>query len=126
MAQGHLIAIVDDDAGIRAGLSSLARSAGFAVRLFATAEEFLSDEEGPSADCVVTDVQMPGMSGLELQDLLRKGSPQVPVVVMTAFPTAAIRERALAAGATCFLSKPFDAEAILACLRRAIAGTPEG
>lgn len=118
---GALVAIVDDDDAIRRGLSSLLRSAGYAVRLFASAEDYLIDRASPRPDCVLTDVQMPGMSGLDLQDSLAKSFPETPVLIMTAFPTLAIEERATAAGARSFLSKPFDPGVLLQALQDALA-----
>ncbi|RAK52722.1 response regulator transcription factor [Phenylobacterium deserti] len=115
-----LIAIIDDDAAIRAGLSSLLRSAGCRVRLFPTAEAFLAEEGAVRYDCIITDVQMPGISGLDLQDQLKRSLPALPVIVLTAFPTPAIRQRALAAGAASFLSKPFEARTLLQAVDAAI------
>lgn len=123
--KGALVAVVDDDDAIRRGLSSLLRSAGYRVRLFASAEEYLVDSAGPRPDCVLTDIQMPGMSGLDLQDSLAKTSPAMPVLIMTAFPTIAIEERATASGARSFLSKPFDAGALLQALQDALANGAE-
>lgn len=120
MTAKPLIAIVDDDDAIRTGLSSLLRSAGYAVDLFASAEDFLASLPQGTPRCLVTDIQMPGLSGLDLQARLKADGRSIPVLVMTAFPEAAVRERALAAGAIGFLSKPFDANALLDCLRRAL------
>ncbi|NKE47119.1 response regulator [Roseomonas frigidaquae] len=117
MAGGPIIAVVDDDAAIRTALSRLLRSLDYRVRLFASAEAFLAD--GDEVDCLVTDVQMPGMNGLELQRAVRRSRPELPVIIITAFPEAAIREQAVAAGARHFLSKPFAAETIAQCLREA-------
>jgi FixJ family two-component response regulator len=117
-----LVAIVDDDEAILIGLSSLVRSAGYRVRLYRSAEAFLADAGEPAPDCVLTDVQMPGMNGLELQAELMRGRPALPVIFMTAFPEAAIREKALRGGAREFLHKPFEAETILQVLATAVAG----
>lgn len=113
------IAVVDDDPSIRSALSSLLRSIGYTVGLFDSAEAFLESLKGGSPACLLTDIQMPGMGGLELQASMGKDHPTVPVLVMTAFPDPAVRERALANGATCFLAKPFDADELLSCVRRA-------
>ena len=125
MRRPSLIAIVDDDESIRLGLSSLARSVGYAIALFATAEAFLLALETTVPDCVIADIQMPGMGGLELQRLLKQTHPTLPIVVMTAFPEEAIREKVMSSGAVCFLSKPFDGEAILKCLAEAISRPPD-
>ena len=116
-----LIAIVDDDEAIRLGLSSLARSEGYDVRLFASAEAFLAQVDAIAPDCVITDIQMPGIGGLEMQYILKQSHPALPILVMTAFPEQPIRDKALAAGAICFLSKPFDAETILQFVAAAIS-----
>lgn len=113
------IAVVDDDVSIRNALSSLLRSMGHEVALYDSGEAFLAE---PAAfDCILTDVQMPGMSGLELlEHLIGRGS-RVPVIIITAFPEPAIRQRALQLGARAFFSKPFDAGAMLAAIDEAIA-----
>jgi FixJ family two-component response regulator len=114
----YRIAVVDDDASIRKALSSLLRSMGYAVALFDSGEAFLAAPE--SGDCVITDLQMPGMSGLDLLERLREHGIDTPVIVITAFPEPAVRQRALQLGARAFFSKPFDAGAILAEIEAAI------
>ncbi|MBO9623361.1 MAG: response regulator [Sphingomonas sp.] len=116
------IAIVDDDTAILAGVSSLLRSMGYAVALFESAEALVAALPGPGFDCVITDIQMAGMNGLDLQALLVRRYPALPIIVMTAFPEPALRARAMEAGAICFLSKPFDAEELLRCVTRALQG----
>lgn len=120
MSAAPLIAVVDDDEAIRVGLSSLIRSEGYDVVLFESAEAFLETLPGTSVQCLLTDIQMPGISGLDLQARMRTGRPDIPVLVMTAFPEDAVRQRALSAGAICFLSKPFDAQELLRCIRSAL------
>ncbi|MTH77926.1 response regulator transcription factor [Paracoccus aestuariivivens] len=117
------IAIVDDDDAIRYALSSLLRSEDFSVSLFDSAEAFLQSLANQLPQCLLTDIQLPGLSGLDLQFRMRAEQPLLPVLVMTAFPEDKLRDQALAAGAVCFLRKPFDNCALLGCLRRAIAGT---
>lgn len=119
------VAIVDDDRAIRVGLSSLMRSAGFSVRLFDSGEELLAMGLDSPPACVLTDVQMPGLDGLELQEQLRRRFPELPILIMTAFPTVAIREKAIADGRSAFVPKPFDAEVILAFVERATLGSSE-
>lgn len=121
MSVQPLIAIVDDDEAIRIGLSSLIRSEGYGVALFESAEAFLESLTGAEPQCLLTDIQMPGISGLDLQSRMRAEHPDVPVLIMTAFPEEAVRQRAFALGAVCFLSKPFDARELLQCLRVALA-----
>ena len=116
MNRNVVLAIVDDDEAILSGLSSLVRSVGYKVRLFKSAEEFLDDSQAPPPNCVLTDIQMPGMNGLELQLAIRARNPTLPVIFMTAFPEEAIREKAMRAGAHSFLHKPFDADTILRSL----------
>ncbi|WP_077147439.1 response regulator transcription factor [Sphingopyxis sp. KK2] len=117
-----LIAVVDDDRAIRVALSSLLRSEGFRVTAYASAEDFLQSIATTVPDCLLTDIQMTGMSGLDLQDRLSHDMPQLPVFVMTAFPETQIRDCAIAGGAHCFLKKPFDALDLLKCIRTALAG----
>ena len=115
-----VIAIVDDDEAILTGLSSLVRSAGYRARLYNSAEALINETVSPLPDCVLTDVQMPEMNGLELQVELRRLHPELPVIFMTAFPEAAIEERAMNGGARAFLRKPFEAEHMLRALCEAI------
>ncbi|RZA08523.1 MAG: response regulator [Proteobacteria bacterium] len=119
-----IVAIVDDDAAIRTALSSLIRSMGYGARLFVSAEAFLADCFEDPPGCLLTDIQMPGMNGLDLQRALRQRMPELPVIVITAFPEDAVREQAMAAGALHFLSKPFTADTIARCLRDAV-GSPD-
>jgi FixJ family two-component response regulator len=111
-----LVAIVDDDASVRATTDSLLRSLGYTVHTFASAEEFLQSDRLNDLSCVITDVQMPGMSGVELQDHLRTQGYRVPFIFFTAFPDEKIRAQALASGAICYLTKPFDGDSLIQCL----------
>ncbi len=115
-----LIGIVDDDDALRVATTSLLRSCGFACEDFSSAEAFLDAEDG-RFDAVLTDIQMPGASGVELAETLRIRAPALPVVVMTARNEKHLEESARKAGAFCFLTKPFDAERLLACLTAALA-----
>ena len=118
MANAPLIAVIDDDAGLRRGLASLLRAEGFDVRAFGTADDFLADVSDAVPDCVLTDIQMPGMTGLDLQKHLSLASPGLPVLVMTALPDRSLRDRALAAGAACYLEKPLDETALVTLIRQ--------
>jgi FixJ family two-component response regulator len=120
MTKIALIAIVDDDESIRVSTATLIRSFGFAARGFASAEEFLQSPELGETCCVISDVHMPGIGGLELQIRLASTHRRTPVIFITAFPDPRIRERALAGGAICFLTKPFDGEALIQCVDRAL------
>jgi FixJ family two-component response regulator len=108
-----LIAVVDDDASIRLATDSLLRSRGYAVCTFESAGEFLQSTELNEAACVITDVRMPAMGGIELQAILRARGCTVPFIFITAFPEEAVRTQAMNGGATCFLTKPFDAPTLI-------------
>lgn len=115
-----LIAIVDDDSGVRGSLDSLLRSAGLRGLGFARAEDLLGSTLPERVACVLTDLHMPGMSGLQLQsELTRRGCTQ-PVIVMTAFPTKAARDQAMAGGARAFLAKPVDPDTLLEAIEGAL------
>ena len=118
------IAIVDDDAAVRVGLRSLLRSYGYEANAYESAVALLASGALGDYHCIVTDLQMPGMSGIELLEQLRRDGSQLPVILMTAFPEAALRKRALQGGASCFLSKPFEANDMLRCLTQASGSFP--
>ncbi|MTV37076.1 response regulator transcription factor [Duganella radicis] len=113
------IAIVDDDEAVRVGLRSLLRSYGYQVEVYDSALALLAAGVMRGHHCIITDLQMPGMSGIELLEQLRRDGSQLPVILMTAFPEAALRKRAFQSGASCFLSKPFEANELLLCLKQA-------
>jgi FixJ family two-component response regulator len=114
------ISIVDDDASVRAATDNLLSSHGYLVRTFASAEEFLQSPSLHDCTCVVADVQMPGMSGLELLTYMRAQGYLTPVIFITAFPEESVRASALKAGAICFLAKPFAAPALIDCVETAV------
>jgi len=118
------VAIVDDDGSVRGALLGLMRSAGFAARAFPSAEAFLASDALGEIGCLVADIRMPGMSGLELQGELRARSAGIPVVFITAHGDAEARRRALRAGAIRFLQKPFDDEELLEGIREAVGIGP--
>jgi FixJ family two-component response regulator len=113
-----VIALVDDD-DVRQGIEALLRSLGYSVAAFATAEAFLNSEQLPETSCLITDVQMPGMSGIELQARLKSNGHCILVIVITGFPDERVRERAMQLGALSFLTKPFADAALTECLDRA-------
>lgn len=120
MTPSPLIAVVDDDPGVRGSIDSLLRSAGMIAMGFSAAADLLSCDALDELACIVTDLHMPGMTGLELQaEMARRGCKQ-PLIVMTAFPTAAARDQALGAGARAFLTKPIDPDALLDAIEDAI------
>jgi len=124
-----LISIIDDDASVRIATNRLVRSLGYVAHTFASADGFLQSPHVNDTACVIADVQMPGMSGIELQSHLIAKGCSVPMIFITAFPEASIRSRALKAGAVCFLSKPFDGTILIECidiaLKRHDVGTVE-
>ena len=101
------IAIIDDDVLVRQSLEDCMESAGYAVESFDSAEQFLASKSARTAACLIVDVQLPGITGLELQNRLAAADNQVPVVFVSAQGTQANREKAMGRGATGFLSKPF-------------------
>jgi FixJ family two-component response regulator len=120
LPQGPVIAIVEDDASVRTATQSLVRSLGFTACAFACAEEFLRSPRLNDASCVIADVQMPGMSGVEMQRLLISEGRHMPIIFMTAFHDEGIRGRAIKAGAICFLSKPVDGQTLIESVYKAL------
>jgi FixJ family two-component response regulator len=117
----QIVSIVDDDASVRAAMEALIRSVGFVAFTFESAEEFLRSPRLDDSACLITDVQMPGMSGLDLQNRLIAQGSCIPIIFITAFPEQDIRSRAQAAGAIAFLEKPFDGEIMTNWVRKALA-----
>ena len=120
MSSAAVISIVDDDNSVRVAMSSLIRSLGYLAYEFASAEAFLASPRLQETSCLIVDVQMPGMSGLDLQDALLVRQPRLPVIVITAFPADRVRKRAEAAGAAGFFSKPVDSQSMIDCLDAAL------
>ena len=126
MRSTPLISIVDDDESIREATKGLVRSLGYLAATFASAEEFLSSDRVNDTHCLITDVQMPGLSGVELQRrLIAQGRPK-PTIFVTASPDEKTRTRAMTAGAIGYLSKPFSEESLIACLDTALNGAVPG
>ena len=117
-----VISIVDDDESMREATSALVRSLGFAVATFSSAEDFLGSDRVADTSCLITDVQMPGLSGVELQSRLIAGGRQVPIIAVTGYPEESIRTQMLEAGAVGFLSKPFNDECLIDCIETALKG----
>lgn len=126
MSSPPIVSIVDDDSSVRAATDNLVRSLGYVVHTFASAEEFLASPHLNDTSCVIADVQMPTMSGLELQACLLAQGCRMPFIFITAFALDDARMRALKAGATCFLAKPFSGEALINCLETALQGDSTG
>jgi FixJ family two-component response regulator len=116
-----LISVIDDDESFRVATDSLLRARGYVVHTFASAAEFLGSPLLDAISCVVTDVQMPDISGLQLQILLRDQGRTVPIIFITAFPEESARVRAMREGAVCFLSKASKASALIRCIEAALA-----
>ena len=121
MSEDHaLISIVDDDALARDGIKELVESLGYRARTFVSAEHFLESGVIAETACLITDLQMPGLNGLELQEALRSQGCCIPIILITAFPNEKHRNRALEGGALGFLSKPFDESSLIQFLDAAI------
>jgi FixJ family two-component response regulator len=119
MTPAPLICIVDDDASIREATSSLVRSAGYRAVVFESAEAFLNDERKHEFACLVLDIQMPGINGLELQRLLAEMGASIPIIIVSA-DSDELSARALAQGAVAILQKPFRDDALLSAIHSAL------
>jgi len=120
MSEAPLISIVDDDALARDGIRELIESLGYETITFTSAEHFLRSDVIAETKCLITDMQMPGLSGLELQEALQSQGHQTPVIVITGYPNEKHRTRALENGAVGYLSKPFAEQTLAECLSAAI------
>ena len=120
MFKAPLISIVDDDALVCDGIAALVESLGYNTVTFTSAEHFLRSDVIAETTCLITDVQMPGLSGLELQEALQSRGLLMPVIVITAYPNDKNRTRALENGAVAYLSKPFNDRSLMECLTVAI------
>src|SRR6266550_4442969 len=114
------VLVIDDDASIRDSLSNLIRSMGLKVQTFASAQEFLTSQRPDVPSCLVLDVQLPGLSGLDLQEELVKADVQIPIIFLTGHGDIPMTVRAMKAGALEFLTKPFDDEDLLEAIHEAI------
>jgi FixJ family two-component response regulator len=115
-----LIQIIDDDPSVVLGLKRLLRACGMQIQTFASGEEFLTREKPKEADCIIIDIQMPGMTGLDVQAHLNNAGSHVPLIFMTAYATEDIEEQALRAGAIGFLKKPIPSEKLIELIRVAL------
>ena len=115
------ISIVDDDAPVRDAIRRLIKSVGMNARTYASAEDFLSANHAQETSCLILDVQMPGMGGLELQQRLADSGYRIPIIFISAHSNGQIREQAIAAGAVDFLFKPFSEEALVDALHAALS-----
>ena len=123
MSEPARVFVVDDDQGMRDSLRFLLEAAGFAVETYASGPAFLEAGGAEKSGCLVTDVRMPDMNGLELHGKLMATGHQIPTIFVTAFPDRRVRDRALRAGGICFLSKPFARDDLLGCIQSALKQT---
>jgi FixJ family two-component response regulator len=121
VSKGPVISIVEDDAAVRAATENLVKALGFDVYTFASAVEFLQSHRVTETACLISDVQMPNMSGVELHANLADRGFRIPTIFMTAFPDESVKRRVMDAGAVGFLPKPFNAKALIQCIRDAIS-----
>jgi FixJ family two-component response regulator len=115
-----VISVIDDDASVRAATNNLLSSHGYQVYTFASADDFLQSARLDDSSCVVADVQMPVMSGLDLLTHMRAQGYTAPFIFITAFPDGSVRARALKAGAVGFLAKPFAGPVLINCIETAL------
>jgi FixJ family two-component response regulator len=115
-----LISIVDDDELIRDAATGLIKSLGYNAVAFASAEDFLSSRQLLQTACLIADINMPEMSGLDLHRQLSASGKSIPTVLITAYPDDGVRKRALSAGVIGYLTKPFEEDDLLACVRSAL------
>jgi FixJ family two-component response regulator len=126
LPKAPVISIVDDDAPLREAIVCLMRSLGYNARSFASAEEFLISPHVDATSCLIADVQMPGMSGFELQQSLIAEGRKIPVIFISAFPGEKLKAKALGPHPVCFLHKPFDTKTLVKCLEKALRETDHG
>lgn len=112
----QLISIVDDDESVREAATGLMKSLGYSAEAFPSAEDFLHSRQRSRTACLIADINMPGMSGLDLYRQLATSERPIPTILITAYPDESVRKRALNDGVICYLSKPFDETDLLSCL----------
>jgi FixJ family two-component response regulator len=120
LPEGLVVSIVDDDVSVCEGLQDLLSSLGLMAETFPGADAFLQSDRLDQTACLIADVQMPGMTGLELYDHLVKSGRNVPTILITAFPKDADRAHAMQTGVQCYLPKPFSEHDLLACVERTL------
>ena len=122
MSFEHKVGVIDDDDPFRIALVDLLGSLGYGAHGYASADEFVAAGGEGSCDCIVTDIHMPGMSGIDLKLLLSARGSKMPVIMITARADSGLESRALASGAVCLLRKPFESAALTHCLEKALKG----
>lgn len=120
MPSKTLISVIDDDESVREAIAGLVIWLGFQVRMFPSAVEFLSSPSVADSSCIIADVQMPQMTGIELHKRLTQLGYGIPTILITAYPNEAVRDRVLADGVVCYLSKPLDNATLIASIRSAL------
>jgi FixJ family two-component response regulator len=120
MSTTPLVSIVDDDESVRQGTESLMRAVGYVAETFVSAADFLNSDAPRRTSCLIVDMQMPGMTGLELYGRLVASGTPIPTILITAYPDARVEARALKAGIRCYLSKPFTEDELLGCIRASL------
>ena len=123
MSTKPLISIVDDDESVRASTMDLIKSMGFSAQVFPHPDEFLKSDALQETSCLIADMRMPGMSGLELYGRLIASGRAIPTILITAFPDERDRTRAHESGVKCYLAKPFESEELLECISSALGST---
>ncbi len=121
-----LISIIDDDQSVREALQDLIDSLGFRVHAFPSAGEFLASADIRTTACMIADVHMPHMTGIELHRRLTELGHPIPTILITAYPNDRVRDRALADGVICYLTKPFDDNALIGCVQSALRSAKPG
>lgn len=121
MSQTSLISVVDDDLSVLEATTSLLESHGYATAAFASAQEFLQSPQVGDTVCLVTDVRMPGVSGIELQDRLLRAGHRIPTIVITAHGDEHVRDAVLKRGASAFLTKPVSVDRLISCVESVLA-----
>jgi len=122
--KGFVISVIDDDELFRRATAGLIDSLGYPVASFGSAEEFLSSDQLEQTACLISDMQMPGMSGIDLQNQLIARGYRLPVIFITAYSNSKARMQALASGALGFFDKPFSEERLISCLDQALSQRP--
>jgi FixJ family two-component response regulator len=121
MPEAPLIAIIDDDQSIRMATEDLFKAEGYSASAFENAETFLESPMRATVACLVADMRMRGMSGLDLSRKLAAAGQAIPTVIITAYPASLTQQRALEAGVACYLTKPFTPDELLDCVREALS-----
>jgi FixJ family two-component response regulator len=124
MSNTAIISVIDDDESVRIALDGLLRSHGYCVKTYANAFDFLSSSQPESTACLISDIQMPGMTGIQMHDQLAIRGIDIPVIFITGYPGAPPRANEATPEPVAFFPKPFDCAALIACIESVLAGRP--